>query len=61
MAYEKKDPAMIVVEMNAAAVEAQNDLVNVDQEAVEKVRIWWEKWYRKAGHKRLGRIIVKGI
>jgi len=35
--------------------------VDVDQEAVEKVRVWWEKWYRKAGHKRLGRILIKGI
>lgn len=48
-------------QMDIAAADAQNDLVNVDPEAVEKVRVWWEKWYRKAGHKRLGRIIVKGI
>lgn len=61
MAYEKKDPAVVAAEMDDAAIEAQNDLVNVDQEAIEKVRIWWEKWYRKAGHKRLGRILIKGI
>ena len=61
MAYEKKDPEQVARDMDAAAAEAQNDLVNVDQEAVEKVTAWWEKWYRKAGHKRLGRILVKGI
>ena len=61
MPYEKKDPAVIAAEMDAAAVEAQNDLVNVDPEAIEKVRVWWEKWFKKAGHKRLGRILVKGI
>ena len=48
-------------QMNQHAVEAQNDLVEVDQEALEKVANWWRKWYKKAGHKRLGRILVKGI
>ena len=57
MAWEKRTPE----QMDDAAREAQDDLVNVDQEAVEKVKVWWEKWYMKAGHKRLGRIIVKGI
>lgn len=61
MAYEKKAPAVVAAEMDAAAIEAQDDLVNVDPDAVEKVTAWWEKWYRKAGHKRLGRILVKGI
>lgn len=58
---EKKTPEQVARDMDAAAAEAQNDLVEVDPEAVEKVRAWWEKWYRKAGHKRLGRILVKGI
>ena len=61
MGWERKDPEQVKAEMDAAAIEAQNDLVNVDQDAVEKVTAWWEKWYRKAGHKRLGRILVKGI
>ena len=50
--------------MDEAAIEAQNDFVEmVDQEALEKSRIveWWNKWYLKAGHKRLGRILVKGL
>jgi len=51
-------------EMDAAAVEADIDFSKmVDFEALEKSRIleWWEKWYRMAGHKRLGRILIKGI
>lgn len=64
MPYEKKDPEVVKMEMDTAAREAQNDLTEmVDHEALEKSHLleWWEKWYRKAGHKRLGRILVKGI
>ena len=64
MAWEKKDPQQVKEEMDAAAVEAQDDLTEmVDHDALEKSHIveWWDKWYKKAGHKRLGRIIVKGI
>ena len=64
MAYEKKDPEVIKAEMDAAAIEAQDDLSEmVDLEALEKSKILerWEKWYRKAGYKRLGRVLVKGI
>ena len=57
MALERATPD----QMDAAAREAQDDLVNVDEEAIKKVKEWWEKWYRKTGHKRLGRIIVKGL
>ena len=58
-------------QMDEAAVLADNDMGEmVDMEALEKSNIiaWWEKWYRKtpdgkpgAGHKRLGRILIKGI
>ena len=64
MAFENKEPASIVTGMDEAAIQAQNDLSKiVDLEALEKSHIveWWEKWYRKAGHKRLGRILIKGI
>ena len=64
MAYEKKDPTQVKADMDAAAIEAQNDFPDmVDTEALEKSGLvaWWEKWYRKAGHKRLGRILVKGL
>jgi len=45
--------------MDAAAEEAERDLATVDQAAVKAVAVWWMKWYMKAGHKRLGRIMVK--
>jgi hypothetical protein len=48
-----------LVEMDAAAVEAEKDLATVDRAAVEAVASWWAKWFMKAGHKRLGRIMVK--
>ena len=50
--------------MDGAAVEAQNDFPDaVDLELLEKSGLidWWRKWYLKAGHKRLGRIIVRGV
>jgi hypothetical protein len=25
---------------------------------LEGVRMWWESWYMRAGHRRLGRILV---
>jgi hypothetical protein len=56
----KKSVDELMAEMNQAAVDAQNNLVNVDPKAVEAVAAWWKKWYLKAGHKRLGRILVKG-
>ncbi len=49
----------ILAEMDAAAGEAEKDLASLDQAAVEKIAAWWAKWYMKAGHKRLGRIMVK--
>jgi hypothetical protein len=58
---EEKSRDDILAEMDVYAIEAQNDLVNIDQEALEKVTVWWQKWYLKCGHKRLGRILVKGL
>lgn len=45
--------------MDAAAGEAEKDLASIDQAAVKAIATWWLKWYMKAGHKRLGRIMVK--
>ena len=61
MANEKKDTTELMQDMDRAAEEAKKDLANVDQEAVQKVTEWWKKHYMKAGHKRLGRVLVKGI
>jgi hypothetical protein len=49
----------VLAEMDAAAGEAEKDLATLDQAAVETIAAWWAKWYMKAGHKRLGRIMVK--
>ena len=49
----------VLAEMDAAAKEAEKDLATLDQAAVQTIAAWWSKWYLKAGHKRLGRIMVK--
>ncbi|HKM77477.1 MAG TPA: hypothetical protein VJZ03_00240 [Candidatus Bathyarchaeia archaeon] len=49
----------VLAEMDAAAGEAEKDLNTIDQAAVQTIAAWWLKWYMKAGHKRLGRIMVK--
>jgi len=46
------------VEMEKAAVEAENDLASLNQVAVEQVAAWWRKWHMKVGHKRLGRVLA---
>lgn len=46
-------------EMDEAAKEAKADLGNCTSEkSVSEVAAWWKKWYMKAGHKRLGRLLV---
>jgi len=45
-------------DMDAAAEEAKKDLENLTEEAVLSMASWWRKWYFKAGHKRLGRLLV---
>ena len=49
----------VLAKMDEAAEEAERDLATVDQKAVETLAAWWLKWYMTAGHKRLGRIMVK--
>lgn len=45
-------------EMDAAAAEAENDLANLPDEAVNPMAAWWGRWFMKAGHKRLGRVLT---
>jgi len=47
--------------MDDAAADAQNDIVDssVDLEALRVVANWWKKWVPKAGHKRLGRVLLE--
>ena len=44
--------------MDDAAIEAANDL-SVSDEALAEVANWWNKWYLKAGHKRLARVLLQ--
>ena len=45
--------------LDDAAVDAQNDLEDVSGEALTEIANWWRKWVRKAGHKRLGRVLLQ--
>ena len=55
MEEKKWDPTV----MDNAASDAENDLLEVDEEALRAVANWWKKWFGKAGHKRLGRILLQ--
>ena len=54
-----EDKGTVLAEMDAAADEAEKELTTLDQAAVSIVAAWWSKWFMKAGHKRLGRLMVK--
>jgi len=48
---------------DAAASKAEQELEQMSSnpqvaEAVKVVGAWWNKWYMKAGHKRLARILL---
>lgn len=48
----------IFEKMDMAAKEAEKELRELDRAAVKTVALWWKKWYLKAGHKRLGRLLL---
>ena len=48
-------------QMDEMAKQAEQEFKQLDIKAVEIIGNWWFKWYLKAGHKRLGRILVKKI
>jgi len=48
----------VLQDMDNAAADAENDLINIDKEAINAVAEWWKKWYMKTGHKRLGRVLL---
>jgi hypothetical protein len=54
-----EDKGNLLAEMDAAAEEAEKELATLDQAAVKTMAAWWHKWYMRAGHKRLGRLMVK--
>jgi hypothetical protein len=46
-------------EMDADAIRARTELEqNLDTWRARDLAIWWNRWYLKAGHKRLGRTLV---
>jgi hypothetical protein len=47
-------------EMDNASGDAKKELLeHVDEWSVRAVATWWTRWYLKAGHKRLGRLLVE--
>lgn len=55
MAFTEKDK----VAMDHAAVDAQNELIDMPDEALVPVANWFARWYMKAGYKRLGRVLLE--
>ena len=46
-------------EMDEAAKAAEKELLECfDDWSARALAKWWAKWYLKAGHKRLGRLLV---
>lgn len=44
--------------MEDAANEAEQDLESLSNDVVQPMAQWFQKWYLKAGHRRLSRIMV---
>jgi len=46
--------------MDAAAREAHAELErHLEDWRVRDVALWWQRWYMRAGHKRLGRVLLE--
>ncbi len=57
MADSKK--AELMKAMETAADDANKDIDEEDVDHFKVVAVWWNKHYRKTGHKRLARILLK--
>ncbi len=44
--------------MDDACHEAVNEITGDNVHHFAHVAAWWAKWYRRAGHKRLGRALL---
>jgi len=58
----EKPITAITADMDAAAEKAEEEfaaLADKHTDAIKIVGEWWMRWYMKAGHKRLGRILVR--
>ena len=53
-----RDPEIIKAEMDEAAEVAKAELAKLDAGAVKVIKDWWQRHYLKAGHKRLGRVLL---
>ena len=45
--------------MDNAANQAEEELADLDPNALATIADWWYRWFLKAGHKRLGRLMVQ--
>jgi len=45
-------------EMDGFADEANSDLVDVSDDVILSIGEFWNKWYMKVGHRRLGRMLL---
>ena len=53
------DNAEMMKQMDEAAAQAEAEFYKDGKDwKADDVVTWWSRWYLKAGHKRLGRILV---
>jgi len=45
--------------MDQAAQGAKKDLDTIPNDYIISLANWWKKWYMKAGHKRLARVLLQ--
>lgn len=43
---------------NVAFKDLMQSLTPEQQSGINKIISWWKEWFGKAGHKRLGRILI---
>jgi len=48
----------ITQQMEVAAKEAEQELASLNPEAVKVVAAWMQKWFMKAGYKRLAKALI---
>ena len=51
--------AELMKSMEKAADDANEDIEGDDVDHFKAVALWWNKHYRKTGHKRLARILLE--
>lgn len=58
---EKMDEAAVLAqaELDRMARMASKSSNKCQQKALAAIADWWQRWYVHAGHKRLGRMVLK--